>query len=211
MGTRVEIALLRKKYLCGRPFAVCMDCLRANDKKLVLPSHMRGGLQGGFELVPCHWRPGRPRALGNSPRNGLDCRRRRAMGVSLTRKSAISLAESRSRMFCHSTNAGRGRLPSRAFHRRRFARANCNSRGSLRNWRASKRSCISFFRSMARCEHCMAWVDTKSPADALSNQIRQACISHSPKGPLFEARLGIRVSPATTRRPAACVQQPFNG
>ena len=73
--------------------AVRVNRLRANDVKLALAGHARRGPQGGPEFVFLHLRGTGRAHLGNRPKNGLDWRRRRAIGVSLTRKSAISFAE----------------------------------------------------------------------------------------------------------------------
>ena len=70
-----------------------VDGLRANQEELALTGHARRGFQRGFKFILFHLcRADRP-GLGKSPMNGLDWRRRRASGVSLSEKQAISTAE----------------------------------------------------------------------------------------------------------------------
>jgi hypothetical protein len=132
---------------------VRVDRLRSDQEELALTRHVGRGLDGGSEFVLSHLGRADRARLGKSPINGLDCRSRRALGVSLTKKSAISRGERYSRMRSHSTNTGRGRLPSRAFQRRRFPCARRSRRVFRRSCCASRRSCSRFLLSTAWWEN----------------------------------------------------------
>jgi hypothetical protein len=93
LASRSWISKQRKEHLSRGTFAVSVNGLRTNQEKLVLPGYARRGFERSLEFVFFHWRRAGRSGCGNSPRNGLDYRRRRAIGVSLARKSAISLGE----------------------------------------------------------------------------------------------------------------------